>query len=68
MGNPKDPFRLMAMAILCADYRDFWTNPSADGAIKGPCEELGPEVHLWHLVCVQSFVAIIPQYHTNTGY
>ena len=67
MKNLKDPFRLLAIEILCTDLRDFWTkiggvlsqnvfwtNLPVGGAVTGPSDEKGPEVLLRHLGSVRA--------------
>ena len=67
MKNLKDPFRLLAIEILCTDLRDFWTkiggvlsknvfwtNPPVGGAVTGPSDKKGPEVLLRHLGSVRA--------------
>ena len=61
MKNLKDPVHLLALEMLCNNLRVFWTkiggvlaknvfwtNPPVGGAVTGPSDKKGPEVHLWH--------------------
>ena len=67
MKNPKDPFCLLAIEILCTDLCDFWTKnggvlsknvfwtiPPGGGAVTSPSDKKRSEVLLRHLGSVRA--------------